>query len=776
MRKGLKMKNMRKLRLTSLEKILIVSVIVWFITGTLQAGHHLIQYVDPMIGTGAVNGDFTHGRDPLGQCMPAVLAPYGMNAWTPQTEEGEGHGVCPYYANKTYFQGFRNSHYIDGSATQDYGSVTIMPLFDQLKCQPEDRASMFSHTDELSRPDYYRVSLFNGLIKAEMTGTSRTGIFRFTYKQAGMAYLVITSNSDRGEGRIMIDPEHGEVFGENPCHRFYLGKGESTGFSGWFVVQVKKQPVSYGVYTEDKIERGVKVIQNKKNSGAFLSFPVKAGEQVLVKVASSFVSVNGARHNMDAECPKWNFDDVRRRLASAWEHHLSVVKVTGGNKADFIKFYTSLYRTAFCPHAFSDADGRYPSFDGGKIMERTSGIYYTDYSLWDTFRALHPLITLLYPHESGEMMQSLVDKYEQSGWLPVFSAWNSFTQEMIGDHTASLLAEAYLKGIRNFDIDTAYQAMVKMAFQSPASYKEYKDGKGRRALASYIKYGYIPLEDPVREAYHNGEQTSRTMEYAYDDYCVARLAEVLGHQDVARKLYQRSKNYKNVFDPMTGYVNGRHEDGCFVKGTEPDKTCSFITEGTPCQYSWYVPHDVYGLMKCMGSRKTYILKLDSMFSQKRIWHGNEPCHQISFMYDYAGQPWKTQCEVRKLMQKEYGLGANGLSGNDDSGQMSAWYVFAALGFYPVCPVGGYYAIASPLFKQVVVRLSGGKKFTILAHHVSSKNIYIQSARLNGKPFNQCWIRHHTILNGGKLEFVMGSKPEKTWGISGIPEKASSLLN
>lgn len=764
----------KSVRLALFAKFVMVIFLTWFMTGTLQAGHRLIQYVDPMIGTGAVNGDFSHGRDPLGQCMPAVLAPYGMNAWTPQTEESEGHGVCPYYANKSLIQGFRNSHYIDGSATQDYGSVTIMPLLDTLKYQPEERASAFSHTDEVSRPDYYRVPLFKGTIIAEMTGTSRTGIFRFTYKKAGMAYLVITPNSDRGEGRVRIDPEHGEVFGENPCHRFYLGQGQPTGFSGWFIIQVKRQPSSYGIYSGSEIREHVTFIQNEKKSGAYLSLPVKAGEQIVVKVASSFVSVDGARHNMETECPGWNFDRVRSQLAKQWERHLSVVEVTGGNKDALTKFYTSLYRTAFCPHAFSDADGRYPSFAGGKTIEKTYGTYFTDYSLWDTFRALHPLITLFYPHVSGEMMQSLVDMYEQSGWLPVFPAWNSFTQEMIGDHTASLLAEAYLKGVRNFDIKTAYQAILKMAFQSPATYDEYKDGKGRRALKSYMKYGFIPLEDPVKEAYHGNEQTSRTMEYAYDDYCVARLAEYLGYLDVARLLYKRSKNYQNVFDPRTGYVNGRHADGKFFENTKPDQNYSFITQGTPCQYSWYVPHDVYGLMKCMGGRKSYILKLDSMFSQKRIWHGNEPCHQIGFMYDYAGQPWKTQYEVRRIMEREYGLGANGLSGNDDSGQMSAWYVFAALGFYPVCPTDCYYAVSSPSFNKVVIRLEGGKTFKIVAHHASSKNIYIQSATLNGKPFNQCWIRHSTIVDGGKLELLMGPQPEKSWGISGVPKYASSF--
>ena len=269
----------------------------------------------------------------------------------------------------------------------------------------------------------------------------------------------------------------------------------------------------------------------------------------------------------------------------------------------------------------------------------------------------------------------------------------------------------------------------------------------------------------MKEAYHGREQTSRTLEYAYDDYCVARLAKALGHDDVAEKLLQRSKNYRNVFDPRTGYVNGRHADGRFEDGKRPDRGHSFITQGTPCQYSWYVPHDVYGMMECMGGREEYILKLDSMFSCNRMWHGNEPGHQISFMYNYAGQPWKTQREVRNIMNTEYRLGANGLSGNDDSGQMSAWYIFAAMGFYPVCPAAGYYNISGPTFPKLTIKMGNGRKFTIVARGVSDKNIYIQSVTLNGKPYDKSYIDHADIAAGGRMEFVMGDTPNKEWASS-----------
>lgn len=725
----------------------------------------LITYVDTSIGTGANNADFTHGREPLGQCMPAVLVPYGMNFWTPQTESSEGHGVSPYYYNKTRMHGFRNSHYISGGSTQDYGSVSIMPLLDTLRCMPEDRASEFSHMDEVLRPDYYSVELFGGNIRAEMTGTSRTGIFRFTYRKAGTAYLVITPNSDEGQGQVSIDARRGEVTGCNPVHRMYLRTGQPAGFSGHFLVQVKNKVTGCGTYDGRTINAGRTSDGGRKNIGAYLSFKVDAGDEIIVKVASSFCDVEGARNNMRMENPGWSFNKVRSALTRVWEKHLGTLKAEGGTRQDLVKFYTSLYHASFCPNAMSDADGRYPSFAGGKTIERTHATYYDNFSLWDTFRALHPLITLLRPSLSGDMMESFVNKYEQSGWLPMFSAWNSFTQEMIGDHAASLIAEAYFKGVRNFDVGKAYEALVKMAFETPEDYSDYADGKGRRALKSYIRYGYIPLEDPVKEAYHGKEQTSRTLEYAYDDYCVARLAKALGHDEMAEKLLQRSKNYRKVFDPRTGYVNGRHEDGRFADGKRPDRGHSFITQGTPCQYSWYVPHDVYGMMECMGGREEYILKLDSMFSCNRMWHGNEPGHQISFMYNYAGQPWKTQREVRNIMKTEYRLGANGLSGNDDSGQMSAWYIFAAMGFYPVCPAAGYYNISGPTFPKMTIKMENGRKFTIVARGVSDTNIYIQSVTLNGKPYDKSYISHDDIAAGGRMEFVMGGTPNKEWAAS-----------
>lgn len=741
-----------------MKKIVLTIVCMLMAIATHGSKKSLIRYIDPQIGTGSVNHDYQHGRDNYGQCMPAVLVPYGMNFWIPQTGKTEAHGVSPYYDNAEKIQGFRNSHYINGGSTQDYGSVTIMPMIDKLVCQPEERASDFSHEASVFRPDYFSTPLYGGDIKAEMTGTSRTGIFRFTFAKSGRAHLVITPNSDEKMGKVYIDAARGEVTGENPVHRIYQGRGERAGFSGHFLVQVQKKIIEYGVYEGEKISYGANALSDKADMGAFISFDVKAGEEVIVKVSSSFCNVEGARKNMQNENAGWNFDKIRKQLSAIWEKQLSAITVESTDEELMTQFYTSLYHASFCPHAFNDVDGQYPSFAGGTEMKRMDGVYYEDFSLWDTYRALHPLISILYPEMCGDMLQSLVMKYEQGGWLPIFPAWNCYTSEMIGDPCASLFADAYTKGIRNFNAEKAYEALMKNAYETPDNYADYADGKGRRAITSYMKYGYIPVEDPVREAYHQREQTSRTLEYAYDDYCVARLAEALGHTEEAKRLYERSKNYRNVFDPRLGYVNGRHEDGSFVDNMNPTKYYNFITQGSPCQYSWYVPHDVEGLMECMGGKDEYIARLDSMFSENRMWHGNEPGHQISFMYNYAGQPWKTQREVRNIMAKEYHLGADGLSGNDDSGQMAAWYIFAAVGFYPVCPGAGYYNLASPAFEKITIRMASGKKFVIKAKNASRENIYVQSCTLNGRNYKSPFLQHEDIAQGGKMEFVMGNTP------------------
>ncbi len=750
------------------QRILTFSLFLLFLifTGAVN-GQKLMSYVDTRVGSAASivhdAGAFGAGTEELAQTIPAVLVPNGMNFWTPQTQDTERKCVAPYYYKDSLLQGFRNSHWIVGGCTQDYGSMTLMPVSGTLKCQPAARASRFSHAKETATPAYYSAYLEDYRVKAEMTGTSRAAIFRFTYEQ-DEAFLVVNPNSDEGEGFIEIDPEKKEIRGYNPVHRIYQGGGKYAGFKGYFVVRFKDVFLSYGTYEKESVAEGNKQTSGKRYIGGYVKLKLPRDKKVMVKVGSSFTGMDAARANLEEEIADWNFQKVRSVLEKVWEKKLSTITVRTTDETAKRKFYGSLYRASFLPHAINDADGSYPAFSAGEpVMKMKSGNYYEDFSMWDTYRALHPLLNIIAPQLNGEMMQSLALKYEQGGWMPIFPCWNSYTAAMIGDHCVATLADAYVKGVRNFDYRAAYEGARKNAFTSPDDVADYKNGMGRRALASYLKHGYIPLEDEVPDAFHRREQVSRTLEYAFDDYTLAQWADSLGKTDDYKQLIKRAGNYKNVIDPSTGWARGRYADGRFIEPFAPLKFQFYITEGTPCHYTWYVPQDVYGLMKVMGGRKAYTQKLDSMFSERLYWHGNEPCHQIPFLFNYAGEPWKTQQQVRHIMESQYMEAPGGLSGNDDAGQMSAWYIFASLGFYPVCPGTPYYIIASPSFEKAVIRLENGKNFTVVARGASARNVYIQSVTLNGTEYTKNYFSHQDIVKGGVLEFVMGDRPNKEWG-------------
>lgn len=721
-------------------------------------------------------GLFGKSTEEFGQTIPAVLVPNGMNFWTPQTQTTEKKCVAPYYYKDSIFQGFRNSHWLVGGCTQDYGSFTLMV---------ENSAGLsFSHDKEVSHPNYYAVVLPDARIAAEMTGTSRAAIFRFTKinnrdntqkeepladnaaamrfpakQKANTITVFLTPNSDEQQSTIRIDREHHRIIATNPVHRIYQGWGESAGFAGYYVLEYRDELLDYEI----------------SDSLARLTFQLPANGQLLLKAASSFTDAAGAINNLKTEIPNWDFLGVRMQLAETWIAHLRKLNVVFDNeqtetdyKAETNKFYGAFYRASFLPHAFSDVDGRYPAFGGsGEIHQLTaSETHYMDYSMWDTYRAVHPLLNILSPKKSGSMMQSLVRMYEQGGWLPIFPCWNSYTAAMIGDHCASVFADAYVKGIRNFDAEKAYEAMRKNAFETPQKAEDYTNGMGRRALTNYLKYGFIPAEDSVVEAFHTEEQVSRTLEYAYDDFCVAQLAQALGKTDDAQKLMKRSENWRNVIDPTTGYANLRHADGSFEKGIDPFKKQKFITEGAPCHYTWYVPQNPKGLIEALGGKAQFVGKLDSMFTEGRYWHGNEPCHQVAYLFNFAApqltgqgsECWRTQKWVRHILDTEYIDAAGGLSGNDDAGQMSSWLLFSMMGFYPVCPGTPYYIIGTPMFPQLDIQLENGRVFRITAENVSSKNLYIQSATLNGKPYNKVFLLHSDIAAGGDLHFVMGSTP------------------
>lgn len=734
-----------------------------------------LELVETRIGTAPsltkTAGLFGKKTEEFGQCIPAVLEPHGMNFWTPQTRDTERKCVSPYYYNDTTLQGFRNSHWLVGGCTQDYGSMTLMPLYGTLRTSPQARASRTDHAYEISTPAYYSNRLLSEGITAELTGRSRAAIFRFTYDNAGDAYLVVNPNSDEAMGYVEIDTINNRITGYNPVHRIYQGWGEPAGYAGHFVVQLDRKPLEYGVFSGDSIIAGQLSAGNLPAVGAYVRFKVDKGEQVLVRAASSFTDAEGALRNLEAEIPHTDFERTRAELTDIWNHRLGMIKVEGATPDEQTKFYSALYRASMLPRTFNDVDGRYPRFGAGSTIETVAPghTYYDDYSMWDTYRALHPLLNIITPDASADMMQSLVTKYEQGGWLPIFPCWNSYTSAMIGDHCIAAIADAYVKGIRGFDIGKAYEGMRKNAFTTPASFDDYCNGMGRRALPSYIKYGYIPLEDSVKEAFHKQEQVSRTLEYAFDDFALSRIARALGHDADADTLEARALNYRNIIDPSTGYANGRHADGRFLTGSNPFGFTKFITEGAPCHYTWYVPHHQRGLMEAMGGREAYAAKLDSMFTYGRYWHGNEPCHQVAWLFNYAGQPWKTQQAVRHILETEYLPVPGGLSGNDDAGQMSAWYVFGALGFYPVCPATPYYAIGSPVFPRAEIAVGNGRTFTIEAEGTSPENIYIQSATLNGKPYNKSYISHSDITGGGVLRFVMGPRPNPAWGTETPPD-------
>ena len=684
---------------------------------------HLRQLcaLNTMVGTAPANtktaGLFGKGSEEHGQTLPAVLVPNGQNFWTPQTRDTEQKCIAPYYYTDSLFQGIRNSHWIVGGCTQDYGSFTLAALSGQLRLKPEERATPFSHQQEISHPHYYAVRLPKEHQKIEMTGSSHAAIFRITPEQDGPVHIVLNHNSDEKVGYLQIDPQTKTIYGRNPVHRIYQGWGEQAGFDGHYLLKAYNEIKDCGV----------------DSLCAWFTFEGKAHQPIILKAATSFTNQQGAEKNFATEVEGYDFENMMAQTAQQWIDRLHTIDVEDSNTARVNQFYGALYRCSFLPREMSDVDCAYPKFADGSIQHPSPTThhptYYGDFSMWDTYRALHPLYTLIAPEESADMMQSLVTMYEQGGWLPIFPCWNSYTAAMIGDHCSAVLADAYVKGIRDFDYEKAYEAMRKNAFETPVNFDDYKNGMGRRALISYLKYGYIPLEDGVKEAFHQDEQTSRTLEYAFDDFAVAQLAKALGKDKDYKELMRRSENWRNVINPKTGYCDGRHQNGKFENNQDFIHRKSYITEGATCHYTWYVPQNVEGLIEALGGKDKFEAKLDSMFNEGRYWHGNEPCHQIPYLYDFIGKREKTIERVAHILDTEYNDTPGGLSGNDDAGQMSAWYVFSSLGFYPVCPTTDRYMLSAPRFQKITLNLQSGKKFTVTPTSFPKERHYITQSEI-----------------------------------------------
>jgi predicted alpha-1,2-mannosidase len=723
-------------------------VLILILFPALSSAQLPVKYVDPLIGTGPSRtvSALKHsesGSEDKGQNFPAVGRPFGMTQWTPETRITEDKCISPYYYNDKYITGFRGSHWMSGSCTQDYGSMTLMPFTtgrpDTLSRNP---VSKFNHKNETSTPAYYSLILDNSGIQAELTGSVRSGMMRFTFSGKAPGYILIRMNSDEKSGKVWFDQENNEIRGFNPVHRIYQGKGESAGFSGYFVIKFDKP-----------FQTITQLLTNQQIAVGF-----KAEKIINVRIGTSFTSLEAARNNLEKEIPDWNFETVRKKTEDIWNQTLGKVQVKGGSEDDMIKFYTALYHCYQLPRIVSDVDGSYQGFAQDTLIHKAVGFdYYDDFSMWDTYRALHPLITILEPQRTLDMVKSLVLKASQGGWMPIFPAWSNYTAAMIGDHVSTMIADAYMKGIKDFDTETAWKYMRQNAFDTPAL-EEYKDGKGRRALQSYLKYGYIPLEDSVWDAFHRREQVSRTLEYAFDDYALSQFAGALGKTEDFNILKKRSENWRNVFDSQTGFVRGRYADGKWIEPFDPYKKASFICEGTPFQYSWYVPHDIPGLVKAMGGNENFIAKLNEFFDKGHYWHGNETDHQAAYIFAMAGKPEKTQEWVSKIVSEEYGTGPGGLSGNEDAGQMSAWLVFSMMGFYPVCPASNQYIITTPSFDEVKIILPGNKIFLISTVKKDSNSKYIKVITKDGGRFNNYFITHEEIVKGSRFTFQLDSRP------------------
>lgn len=731
----------------------------------------MLSEINTLVGTDQAvtrsKGIYGKGSEEHGQTLPAVLVPHGQNFWTPQTRATERKCVAPYYYPDSLLQGIRCSHWLVGGCTQDYGSFTITAQGEgPVRLGVEEGATPFDHADELSHPHYYGVRLPRERLRVELTALSHAALLRITPEVDGEVHIVVRPNSDEREGTVLLDTLRQRVYASNPVHRIYQGWGEGAGFAGHLSLE----------YTDPLVRSGV------NDSVVWLTFQGKAHQPIVLTAATSFTSREQADHNSMAETNGLDFGGMMVANANRWDKRFAMVDAADADTAKVRQFYGALYRASFLPREFSDvanAQGMRlcPRFADGRVEANEPQTMYMDFSMWDIYRAEMPLLLLMDTTLTANMMQSLCRMYRAGGWMPIFPCWNAYTAAMIGDHAAAVLADAAVKGVRGFDLPTAYEGVRKNAFDTPADLAVYRDGMGRRALTSYLRYGYVPLEDSVPDAFHTREQVSRTLEYAYDDFCAAQLAKLVGNEADAKRLMERSHNWQHVFNPITRWADGRHAPkrgkkagGAFLGNTDLLGRVPFVTEGAVAHYSFYVPHDVYGLMEAMGGRDSLSARLDRLFDLRptatgqwatgrmAYWHGNEPCHHIAYLYAWTGEPWKTQLLVHDILQTEYLDEPGGLSGNDDAGQMSAWQVFGMMGFYPVCPATPYYIIGSPSVSRV--RLG---RFELVAEGVNDKNIFVQSATWNGQPYNRAYITHNMIAHGGRLVLTMGSKPNKEWG-------------
>lgn len=731
----------------------------------------VLHYVNPMIGTGG------HGHT-----FPGAATPFGMVQLSPDTYN-EGWDWCSgYHITDNSIMGFSHTH-LSGTGRGDFLDILLMPLVGDVKLKPGSREnpdegyrSRFKHENEKASPGYYQVYLDDYETNVELTASPRVGFHRYTFPEDG-------------EKHVIIDLSHTYDYPEEILQAFLTVENDSliTGLkrsSGWsedqyvyFAASFSRPVTGFGLANKGKISNGNTHEEGTSITGHF-DFELPDNE-LLVKVAISPVSVEGALKNLQEEVPHWNFDKVREQAETSWERELSRIKV----KTDDIKkkeiFYTGLYHALLFPSLYMDVDGKYRGMDQ-KIHTAEGFNKYTVFSLWDTFRATHPLYTIIKPDHVSDLIRSMLSHYDEFGILPEWSLSSTETYTMIGYHAVPVIVDAYTKGIRDYDVAKAYEAIVASALQE------------QHGVDIYHKYGYIPAD-------LENKSVSKALEYAYDDWCVASIAGALRKNEDRQKFLSYSQGYKNHFDPSSGFMRGKKKNGEWVTPFDPfysSHSDSEYIEGNAWQYSWFVPHDVQGLIDLMGGKEPFVAKLDSLFSIKseisgtdvsmdisgligQYAHGNEPSHHVAYLYNYAGAAWKSQERLYQIMTEMYNNTPDGLSGNEDCGQMSAWYLLSAMGIYPVNPADGNYVFGTPLFDQVTIALEDGKTFEIEAANLSDRNFYIQSIRLNGKPYTKTYLPHSAIIKGGKLIFEMGPKPNTEFGVDPKdypPSASNAILN
>jgi len=696
--------------------------------------------------------------------------PFGMVQLSPDTRLTGWDGCSGYHFSDNVIYGFSHTH-LSGTGISDYGDILLMPTVGDVSLDAlvdgkteKGYASPFSHQNEKAVPGYYRVLLDDGGITAELTTTSRVGFHRYTYPANSRANIILDLvHRDRVVDSYLhiVDATHIE------------GYRRSTGWAKdqivYFVAEFS-QPVIPTIAVDEKPDPQLKEAHGKNIKASF-SFHVPTSRECLVKVALSAVSIAGAHLNLAAELPDWNFDRVVKEAESAWTRELNKINASGGTREQLTNFYTALYHAMLTPNTFMDVDGQFRGRDG-KNHTAKDFTNYSVFSLWDTFRAAHPLYTIIDQKRTVDFINTFLTQYEQGGRLPVWELAGNETDTMIGYHSVPVIADAALKGIRGFDYEKAFAAMKHSA--------ELK----RAGLDAYQSRGYISLED-------DRESVSKTLEYAYDDWCIAQMARLLGRDQDYQQFNKRAQFYRHVIDPDTGFARPRRNGG-WLSPFDPRQVDFNFTEANSWQYSFFVPQDISGLIELMGGREKFARKLDELFAGDskttgrvqaditgligQYAHGNEPSHHMAYLYDYAGEPWQTQARVRQIMDSFYKPVPDGLIGNEDCGQMSAWYVLSAAGFYPVTPGQPSYAIGTPLFPEMRFNLENGKSFVIKARNVSQQNFYIQSATLNGQPYNRSYLLHKDLMSGGELIFQMGPQPNRSWASSTSDLPISSITD